>query len=142
MAYASKYYDPVKAHEYYMKHRKLKGRKKKAKKPKKLTFSAMVKNLENSLNDVGKRQAEIEKQKLQNEKQELNKALSKKWNDQIKELKKKLENATDEEKEELKTQIATMQVDYKAEKKLVKDYFDMQYMNKLNALSSDKSMRA
>lgn len=26
--YASKYYDPVKAHEYYMKHRKLKGRKK------------------------------------------------------------------------------------------------------------------
>lgn len=29
MAYASKYYDPVKAHEYYMKHRKLKGRSKK-----------------------------------------------------------------------------------------------------------------
>jgi len=26
--YASKHYDPVKAHEYYMKHRKLKGRKK------------------------------------------------------------------------------------------------------------------
>lgn len=29
MAYKSKYYDPVKAHEYYMKNRKLKGRKKK-----------------------------------------------------------------------------------------------------------------
>lgn len=29
MAYKSKYYDPVKAHEYYMKHRKLKGQKKK-----------------------------------------------------------------------------------------------------------------
>lgn len=29
MAYKSKYYDPVKAHEYYMKHRQLKGRKKK-----------------------------------------------------------------------------------------------------------------
>lgn len=29
MAYKSKYYDPVKAHEYYLKHRKLKGRKKK-----------------------------------------------------------------------------------------------------------------
>ena len=26
MAYASKYYDPVKAHEYYEKHKKLKGR--------------------------------------------------------------------------------------------------------------------
>ena len=24
--YASPYYDPVKAHEYYMKHRQLKGR--------------------------------------------------------------------------------------------------------------------
>lgn len=29
MAYKSKYYDPAKAHEYYMKHRQLKGRKKK-----------------------------------------------------------------------------------------------------------------
>ena len=28
MAYKSKYYDPVKAHEYYEKHKKLKGRKK------------------------------------------------------------------------------------------------------------------
>ena len=26
MAYASKYYDPQKAHEYYMQHRKLKGK--------------------------------------------------------------------------------------------------------------------
>lgn len=29
MAYKSKYYDPAKAHEYYEKHKKLKGRKKK-----------------------------------------------------------------------------------------------------------------
>lgn len=28
MHYASKYYDPIKAHEYYMQHRKLKGRRK------------------------------------------------------------------------------------------------------------------
>ena len=28
MAYASKYYDPAKAHEYYEKHKKLKGKKK------------------------------------------------------------------------------------------------------------------
>ena len=28
MHYASEYYDPVKAHEYYMKHRQLKGRSK------------------------------------------------------------------------------------------------------------------
>lgn len=29
MAYKSQYYDPVKAHEYYIKHRKLKGRRSK-----------------------------------------------------------------------------------------------------------------
>ena len=29
MAYKSKYYDPVKAHEYYEKHKQLKGRTKK-----------------------------------------------------------------------------------------------------------------
>ena len=29
MAYKSEYYDPVKAHEYYIKHRKLKGRRSK-----------------------------------------------------------------------------------------------------------------
>lgn len=29
MAYKSKYYDPIKRHEYYEKHKKLKGRKKK-----------------------------------------------------------------------------------------------------------------
>ncbi len=27
MSYANKYYDPVKAHEYYEKHKKLKGRR-------------------------------------------------------------------------------------------------------------------
>lgn len=137
----AKKYDPVKAHEYYMKHRKLKGRKKKKKKAKKVTYASMVKNLEKSLNAEGQRQAEIEKQKLENEKQDLNKALSKKWNDQIKDLKKKLETATEEEKDQIKTQIATMQVDYKAEKKLVKNYFDMQYLNVLNAISNNKSMR-
>lgn len=31
--YASQYYDPVKAHEYYMEHRKLKGREKAADEP-------------------------------------------------------------------------------------------------------------
>lgn len=141
-------YDPVYAHEYYMKHRKLKGRKKKRKtsskkkKTKKLTYNSMVKALEKGLNETGQKMAAVEKQKLKNEKKELDKALKKKWNDKIKELEEKLKNATDEEKENLKTQIAIMQVDYETEKKIVKDYFDAQYMNKLNALSNDKSMRA
>ena len=53
MAYKSKYYDPVKAHEYYMKHRKLKGRKKK-------TSTA-------DLSDAGKIAAKEVKERLQEE---------------------------------------------------------------------------
>lgn len=53
MAYKSKYYDPQKAHEYYMKHRKLKGRKKK-------TSTA-------DLSDAGKIAAKEVKEQLQAE---------------------------------------------------------------------------
>ena len=50
MAYASKYYDPVKAHEYYMKHRQLRGRKSTT-----------------GLNSTGKEAAKFVKDKLQEE---------------------------------------------------------------------------
>ena len=53
MAYKSKYYDPQKAHEYYMKHRQLKGRKKK-------TSTA-------DLSDAGKVAAKEVKEQLQAE---------------------------------------------------------------------------
>lgn len=147
MAYASKYYDPVKAHEYYMKHRKLKGRKKKKKTSSKkkstkpLSVKKQLSNLMSSLNDVGTRTAEIELQKIENDRKELNDKLKKKWNDKIKEIKKKIENATDEEKEALKTELATMQVDYKTEKKIVKDYFDAQSIAKVSEIANNKDMK-
>lgn len=53
MAYKSKYYDPAKAHEYYMKHRKLKGRTKKAS--------------TSDLSDAGKLAAKEVKEQLQAE---------------------------------------------------------------------------
>lgn len=52
--YASPYYDPVKAHEYYMEHRQLKGRKSTA-----------------GLNDTGKEAARYVKQRLDEEKKGL-----------------------------------------------------------------------
>ena len=94
-----------------------------------------------SLNDVGTRTAEIELQKIENDKKELNDKLKKKWNDKIKEIKKKIENATDEEKEALKTELATMQVDYKTEKKIVKDYFDALSLKKVSEIASNKDMK-
>ena len=53
MAYKSKYYNPAKAHEYYMKHRQLKGRKK-------ATSTA-------DLNEAGKIAAKEVKEQLQAE---------------------------------------------------------------------------
>ena len=60
MAYASKYYDPVKRHEYYEKHKKLKGRRKRGSVA--------------SLNDEGKVAAAEVKERL---KEELKAALKK-----------------------------------------------------------------
>lgn len=51
MAYASKYYDPVKAHQYYMEHRQLKGRRR----------------TKASLNDKGKEAIDYIKAQLQKE---------------------------------------------------------------------------
>ena len=139
-------YDPKYAHEYYMKHRKLKGRKKKKssskkKSPRKLSIKTQIKNLMASLNDAGARAAEIELQKLENDKQELNQKLKEKWNAKIKETKERIKNASEEEKEALKTELATMQVDYKAEKKIVKDYFEAQSLNIVAQIASNKDMK-
>lgn len=139
-------YDPKYAHEYYMKHRKLKGRKKKKssskkKSPRKLSIKTQIKNLMASLNDAGARAAEIELQKLENDKQELNQKLKEKWNAKIKEIKERIKNASEEEKEALKTELATMQVDYKAEKKIVKDYFEAQSLNIVAQIASNKDMK-
>ena len=49
--YASEYYDPVKAHEYYMRTRELKGRR-----------------LSSKLNDEGKKQWSYTKESIKNEK--------------------------------------------------------------------------
>ena len=94
-----------------------------------------------TLNEAGTRAAEIELQKLENDKQELNEKLKEKWNDKIKETKKKIKEASEEEKEALKTELATMQVDYKAEKKIVKDYFEAQSLNVVAQIASNKDMK-
>lgn len=151
--YASKYYDPAKAHEYYMKHRKLKGRKKKntSVKPKKSKSkkssgkkksSSSSKGSTKGLNEKGLEAAAIAKQKAQNDKADFNKKLKAAWEPQIKELQNKAKNATGEELDKLKTEIATLQVKYKAEKDLVKKYYDEVYYKDLAEIKKNKEMRA
>ena len=149
--YASKYYDPAKAHEYYMKHRKLKGRKKKnnSVKPKKGRKKSSGKKKSGSsskgstkgLNEKGLEAAAIAKQKAKNDMDDFNKQLKKSWEPQIKELQKKAKNATGEELEKLKTEIATLQVKYKAQKDTVKKYYDEVYYKELAEIKKNKEMR-
>ena len=148
--YASKYYDPAKAHEYYMKHRKLKGRKKKnssvkPKKGRKKKSSgkkgSSSKGSTKGLNEKGLEAAAIAKQKAKNDMADFNKQLKKSWEPQIKELQNKAKTATGEELEKLKTEIATLQVKYKAQKDTVKKYFDEVYYKELSEIKKKKEMR-
>lgn len=82
MAYASQYYDPVKAHEYYMKHRKLKGRKSTS-----------------GLNDTGKEAAKYVKEKLTNEKKQAIESMKTLVNAQADSVKAKIEQIRNEKKE-------------------------------------------
>ena len=142
--YASKYYDPAKAHEYYMKHRKLKGRKKKnsvkpknkyKKKSSGKKGSSSSKGSTKGLNEKGLEAAAIAKQKAKNDMADFNKQLKKAWEPQIKELQNKAKNATGEELEKLKTEIATLQVKYKAK------YYDEVYYKELAEIKKNKEMR-
>lgn len=74
MAYASKYYDPVKAHEYYMKHRELKGRKSTT-----------------GLNATGKEAAKYVKDKLQEERNAKVESLKSQVTAQVDDLKSAIE---------------------------------------------------
>lgn len=67
MAYSSKYYDPVKAHEYYMKHRVLKGRK---------ASTA-------TLNETGRKAADYVKNQISEEQKKSVEAENKSYSDKI-----------------------------------------------------------
>lgn len=66
-SYSSKYYDPVKAHQYYEEHKQLKGKK---------ASTA-------SLNETGKNAASYVKEQVNKEKQETLKAESKRFDIQV-----------------------------------------------------------
>ena len=85
--------------------------------------------------------AAIAKQKAQNDKADFNKELKKAWEPQIKELQNKAKNASGEELDKLKTEIATLQVKYKAQKDLVKKYYDEVYYKELAEIKKNKEMR-
>lgn len=129
MAYASKYYDPVKRHEYYMKHRKLKGRKKR--------MSTA------GLNEDGKIAAAEVKAGINAEQKEYLDKQKEVMNGQIKALREQLKGMSKEErkarKEEFKQRIKALRDLYKDHKAKVKEFFNEKYAQELDKIKADSS---
>lgn len=117
MAYASKYYAPVKAHNYYMEHRKLKGRR-------------------GTLNDTGKEALSYVKQQLKEQRdkeleaakkakeQALN-VLQSALNSIVQNIQKRLEsgNLSAEQKKALKSRISGLKTIYTRDKRAVNETY-------------------
>lgn len=127
MAYASKYYDPVKRHEYYMKHRKLKGRQKR------LSTAG--------LNEDGKIAAKEVKEAINAEQKEYLEKQKAVMNEQIKALREQLKGMSKEErkarKEEFKQRIQALRDLYKDHKAKVKEYFEEKYAQEMDKIKAD-----
>lgn len=117
MAYASKYYDLVKAHNYYMAHRKLKGKR-------------------GTLNDTGKEALSYVKQQLKEQRdkeleaakkakeQALN-VLQSALNSIVQNIQKRLEsgNLSAEQKKALKSRISGLKTIYTRDKRAVNETY-------------------
>ena len=125
MAYASKYYDPVKAHEYYMRTRELRKR----------TSTA-------GLTDEGKTAAKYVKQQLMEERKAKIQEVKDAMTARIKDLRERIKNiskgsAKDKAKERIKAEIASMREEYKTTKTNIKDEYQSKYVSELESIRSN-----
>lgn len=137
MAYASKYYDPVKAHEYYMAHRQLKGRKK-AQTPEEKA-AAQRKSLK-GLNDMGKAAAKQVKKAIAEERKAAYKVVTKAVSAKIKELRKQWK-AQGMSKEEIKARVEEIRAEAKEQKKQIKAMFQEKYLQELDQIKQDPQFK-
>lgn len=126
MAYSSKYYDPVKAHEYYEKHKQLKGRS---------TRSSTA-----GLSDEAKAIAQQIKETINEQKKAYMDAVNQHLKDKIKAIRDRMKGMSPEQKEALKAEIGTLKEQYKAVKEKAKEMFNEEYLKELDNLKADKSM--
>lgn len=136
MAYASKYYDPVKAHEYYEKHKQLKGRQ-----------------TTKGLNDLGKSAAKSAKERINAEKNQVLDRLKAKVNARIASLreriKSQLANMPKEAKQEkaalrakLKQEVASIRESWRGQRDAIKTEYNEKYYQELERLKSNRAMTA
>lgn len=131
MAYASKYYDPVKAHEYYMKHRQLKGKKKKTPEEQATADRKSTK----SLNDEGKAAAKQIKAAIQKKRRQAYRDISDNLSDQLAALREqmKLEGYSTDE---IKEKAEELRAQAKEAKEQAKAQFEEEYLKELDQLKS------
>lgn len=120
MAYASKYYDPVKAHEYYEAHKKLKGRQ--------------SRTSTKGLNDEGKATAKYVKEQIMAEKKEFNNRLKEILKQKIAEIKESLK---DQSKEYRADAIAKLREQFKDIKEKAKEAFNEKYAKEMDKIKAD-----
>lgn len=129
MAYASKYYDPVKRHEYYMKHRKLKGRQ---------SRSSTA-----SLNEEGKIAAKEVKEGIMAERKEAYEAVKTEMNKKIDDLRKRLKAMPKfkraKYKEKFQAEIKALREEAKEKKAKIKEEYQEKYLQELDKIKQDAS---
>lgn len=118
MAYSSKYYDPVKAHEYYEKHKKLKGR-----------------TSTKGLNEVGKQAAKMVKENIREERKAFNDRLRETLKEKIKDIRERMKDAPKEERDAI---IKQLREQTKSLREKAKAHFDSVYENELANIKKDK----
>lgn len=131
MAYASKYYDPVKRHEYYMKHRKLKGRQQRQSTA--------------SLNEEGKIAAKEVKEGIMAERQKAYEAIKTEMNEKIDALRKRLKNMSPARRKSMKAsiqaEIKTLRTEAKEKKAKLKEEYQEKYLQELDKIKEDGSFK-
>ena len=159
MAYKSKYYDPQKAHEYYMKHRKLKGRRSKLSVAKMSNKGKRIASYVKS-EISNRRKAELAKHtesvKVQREQLRTNTST------QLNEIQKKITQINNNSslsnnqkavlRGELKEKLAKVKSNYlsqkealstssKAQKEKIRADYNKTYENEFKKIKADKSLR-
>lgn len=125
MAYASKYYDPVKAHEYYEKHKKLKGRQ--------------SRTSTKGLSDEGKMAAKAVKEAVMTERKEKYQKLKELLSAKIKEIKESMKGMS---KEEIASAVNEARESFKRVKASIKEIYDEKYAQEMDQIKSDPSFAA
>lgn len=125
--YASKYYDPQKAHEYYEKHKQLKG-----------------KTSTSSLNDEGKKAAKYVKQKIVEEKKAAIEKHKEEMNKKIAALREKYAALPKADRKALKVEVANaikvLRQEHKEAKAKIKEDYNKKYTDELDKIKGDASM--